>query len=1529
MKNVLLLLTLITSISLSAQQTYYWVGGPGNWSDLDEWATTSGGTERFGILPGPNDNVVFDENSFIGTKNGIRVYVDVEAEMNDLMVTNLAYEYIRLEDDNGGKLAISGDVILEDNMQIHCPMYFSSTNTSTFQNNGGEHSISLYMDGGGTLILQDSVAFGFTNLSNASIIDFNGQSASFTNAVWVYDATLTSAEAAHIHLTGNRFNTQANSTIDLPTSTIYGVDSQQLSFFGGGHAYYRLVMPNATIRNNNTIEKLSSYNGELSITNENTIDSLIVSSGNLELSDNTTNTVGYLELKGTRGEFASIIGGANQSTLDIAEEPLLSYSNFTNINITASETVVASNSLDLGNNTGFTINEITPLTYYWIGGSGDIHDLSHWATTSDGSELHEDSFSKIDNIVFDANSTNGSSVITASDEITINNFEMLGITDSIEFDIKDINIYGFINLAQTATSDLMTLRFRGTDVVATQNLGNTDDNLYSLYFYDGEHSISGDTLRAERVTIDGGHAHLSDKYIETEQLYILSGRGDFEKSTLMVDFRVVSNNEPNGSDFTDSKVVLSENKNEYSRWPYIDIKGDTVSSMVLGNEIQLLSDCSFDTLAVPAGNAVHVYGSTSIASTKIAGTGTSTVKLIGYNDAKFISREGENLDVSYTELTNLPAEGATMTADFSIDRGGNDGWTFTNEVLIPDIPAGLSTTNITHNFYKAIWNEVEGAESYVFSYTTGGGDSGTNATETTDNFFEVSGNFSEWYVAAKNEAGTSNYSERQQVTYMPSPPTIITNYIQAITASINYTRPRAFGTTAYIDLALDENFSTYVDGYQNLDVVFDNASTDNEDFIFESLEEETNYYCRVRIANEVGTSESSETLIFTTASKLTQSISFTEIPTKTIVDEPFDLEVSASSGLEVSVISSNSEVASVEGKTVTIHSLGDVTFTASQQGSEGFKSAESKMQALSIAKASQTIVFEELESKTFGDASFDLSATGGNSSSGVTYVSSNESVATISGNTIAIVGAGVTNITASQAGDDNYIAAEEVVQELIVNKADQLITFEAIGGKTFGEPSFDLTATGGASSGILIFASSDPTIATISGNTVSILGVGIVNITVSQTGDDNYNPAVDVAQELVVNKADQTITFNTLVARVFGDVDFDLTATSSSGLAISYTSSDENVAAIIDNSVTILGAGTTTITASQAGSERFLEAVAITQELVVNKASQTILFDAIAEQFVGASTELNASATSELTISYAVAGPASLDGSTLTTTDFGTVTVTASQAGNSNYLSATDVVQSFEVTEESKTSQVITFEALDARVFGEADFDLTATSSSGLAVNFISSDENVAMIVDNKLNIVGAGTTIITASQAGNEEFSTAEEITRELIIEKAEQTITILQIENKKTDDLSFNIVASVDSGLDLTYEVSGPATISGSTITLDGSEGTVTVKVSQLGGTNHNAASASVSFDVASPLAIGDELDKLKIYPNPVADYLYVELDEKVDVQIFSIDGQLVKSAEDISGKVSLADLAKGVFMINVITDSNKKLFKIIKAN
>ncbi|MEO6520595.1 MAG: MBG domain-containing protein [Mucilaginibacter sp.] len=87
--------------------------------------------------------------------------------------------------------------------------------------------------------------------------------------------------------------------------------------------------------------------------------------------------------------------------------------------------------------------------------------------------------------------------------------------------------------------------------------------------------------------------------------------------------------------------------------------------------------------------------------------------------------------------------------------------------------------------------------------------------------------------------------------------------------------------------------------------------------------------------------------------------------------------------------------------------------------------------------------------------------------------------------------------------------------------------------------------------------------------------------------------------------------------------------------------------------------------------------------------------------------------------------------------------------------------------------QALTFNALNNVTYGSADVPLAATSTSGLAVSYTSSNTSVATIVNGSLHIIGTGTSTITALQAGNSAYSVATPLTQTLTVNLATLTIT------------------------------------------------------------------------------------------------------------------------------------------------------------
>jgi len=89
---------------------------------------------------------------------------------------------------------------------------------------------------------------------------------------------------------------------------------------------------------------------------------------------------------------------------------------------------------------------------------------------------------------------------------------------------------------------------------------------------------------------------------------------------------------------------------------------------------------------------------------------------------------------------------------------------------------------------------------------------------------------------------------------------------------------------------------------------------------------------------------------------------------------------------------------------------------------------------------------------------------------------------------------------------------------------DEVITFNTLPVKTYGDPDFDPGATSNDSGVPIDYTSDDPTIATVVNGQIHITGAGTANIMATQPGDNNYNAAFPVIQPLIVKQFPLSIT---------------------------------------------------------------------------------------------------------------------------------------------------------------------------------------------------------------------------------------------------------------------------------------------------------------------------------------------------------------------------------------------------------------------
>jgi hypothetical protein len=503
---------------------------------------------------------------------------------------------------------------------------------------------------------------------------------------------------------------------------------------------------------------------------------------------------------------------------------------------------------------------------------------------------------------------------------------------------------------------------------------------------------------------------------------------------------------------------------------------------------------------------------------------------------------------------------------------------------------------------------------------------------------------------------------------------------------------------------------------------------------------------------------------------------------------------------------------------------------------------------LAVDLASQTITFNPLNNKTYGDTTFVLTATGGASGNPVSYTSSNEAVATVSGDSVTIVGAGTTTIIASQAGNSNYASAT-AQQNLVVDKASLTVSARNVSRPyNTDNPTFTPVYNGFVNGETAAVLAGAPDLTTTATKT-SPVGSYPITANAGTLAAANYTFAF-AAGTLGIDIASQSITFDPLAAKTYGDTTFDLAATGGeSGNPVTFTSSNEAVATVSGATVTIVGAGTTTITASQAGNGNYASATA-QQSLAVNKAPLIVTAQPASRDYGTANPTL-VPAYSGFVFSENAAvlqGAPELATSAVIDSPVGSYPITAT-AGNlfSNNYAFTFVAGALTV---NQASQAITItQPAPATAVYTTQFIVAAIAPGG-AVTYSSGSPVVCTNVGSVFTMIAAsGTCVVQYDQAGDSNYLPASQATNSVTADKANQTIGAIGFTPATlTVSGTTTVGATATSGLSVSFSSSTPAvcTVSGATVS-GVSAGTCTIIASQAGDASYNAA-----LDVTQSLTV-----------------------------------------------------------------------------
>jgi PASTA domain len=192
-------------------------------------------------------------------------------------------------------------------------------------------------------------------------------------------------------------------------------------------------------------------------------------------------------------------------------------------------------------------------------------------------------------------------------------------------------------------------------------------------------------------------------------------------------------------------------------------------------------------------------------------------------------------------------------------------------------------------------------------------------------------------------------------------------------------------------------------------------------------------------------------------------------------------------------------------------------------------------------------------------------------------------------------------------------------------------------------------------------------------------GTGTCLVKYDQPGDSTYDAAPQVVESVTVQKANQTITFGALEDATFGDLDDDIVgAIASSDLDVTLTAGGN--CTLSGLTVHLLGAGSCTVIATQAGDANYNAAPPVPQTFSIARGDQEITFLALPTRAYGdPDFAVKATADSGLAVSFTASGRCTVPGARVHLLGPGLCKVATSQNGNADYKPALSVVRSFAI----------------------------------------------------------------------------------------------------------------------------------------------------------------------------------------------------------------------------------------------------------
>jgi len=478
-------------------------------------------------MPSDTDNVFFNAASF--TAPGQTVTVDVAGAMCKKMDWTAATNNPTLAKlPANDSLRVYGSLIFNAGMTNNYTgvFVFKTIDTDSVKTNGiafaanivfqhlGEYQLKSALTVTGELIIESGTLK--TNNFNVSAQRFN------LNYAFPRDIKLGTSTITISHGQDAWRAEPANLTLEADNAyfnfTYTGTDT--IHFYSGGSGYiYNVVnFPNAAV-----------YLHESA-----TFDSLTIAAGASALVTAATNqTVNYINITGTCGNtiFLRSDDAATQVLLTQTSGTVSgAYLYLQGINATGGATFTATNSIDEGNNSGWTITAPAgPASLYWIGGTGNWYDAAHWSASSGGATANCVPGPNT-NVFFDANSfTAGGQTVTVDYNAYCNNMTWTGANAPNFSGSYNLNLQGSLTLNATMNLPFTgQYIFYGTGAISINTFNRTLNGEVFLNNATGNFSLASAFTSNAGINLNDGSLTTNNNAVTTA--YVRSNDFNFTRS---------------------------------------------------------------------------------------------------------------------------------------------------------------------------------------------------------------------------------------------------------------------------------------------------------------------------------------------------------------------------------------------------------------------------------------------------------------------------------------------------------------------------------------------------------------------------------------------------------------------------------------------------------------------------------------------------------------------------------------------------------------------------------------------------------------------------------------------------------------------------------------------------------------------------------------------------------------------------------------------------------------------------------------